>query len=185
MPVVEINDLARVGQVNDVAAYMLPPEAWTLAENIRYSKGAPQVLDGWSEVFASPPVPPHFALPVKGSSQTWWMYTTLVAALVYNGSTHSVITRLSGPYTANNTQDWNGVVFGGIPVLNNGFDVPQAWIGAYSTALRLVDLPNWPSGMRAKVVRNFGSYLVAFNITDPLTTMSGRRTHLSASRPVE
>ena len=67
MPVVEINDLARVGQVNDVAAYMLPPEAWTLAENIRYSKGAPQVLDGWAQVFGTPGVAPHFALPVKGS----------------------------------------------------------------------------------------------------------------------
>ena len=62
------------------------------------------------------------------------------------------------------------MVFGGIPILNDGFDVPQAWIGAYSTALKLVDLPNWPSGMRAEVLRNFGSYLVAFNITDPLTT---------------
>jgi hypothetical protein len=171
MPIVEINDLARIGQINDIAPYMLPPEAWTLAENIRYSKGSPQVLDGWTQVFGTPAVTPHFALSVKGASQTWWLYTSLTAAGVYDGATHATITRVAGgAYTANNTEQWNGVVFGGIPIFNNGMDVPQAWIGAYALALKLVNLPNWPTGMRATILRNFGSYLVAFNITDPLTT---------------
>jgi hypothetical protein len=62
------------------------------------------------------------------------------------------------------------VVFGGIPIFNNGMDIPQAWIGVYALTLKLQNLPNWPSGMRAAILRNFGSYLVAFNITDPLTT---------------
>jgi hypothetical protein len=65
---------------------------------------------------------------------------------------------------------WNGLVFGGIPILNNGSDVPQTWIGAQSLSLKLVALPNWPTTMKAKIIRSFGSYLIAFNITD--TTMS-------------
>jgi hypothetical protein len=170
MPVVEINDLARLGQINDIAAHMLPPEAWTLVENLRYEKGAPTVLLGWEQVFTSAPVANHFALPVKGTTQTWWLWTSLTAAYVWNGSTHTEITRLAGAYGANNTQDWSGVILGGIPLLNNPLDVPQAWIGAYATTLKLVNLPNWPTTMRASILRNFGSYLVAFNIRDTLLT---------------
>jgi hypothetical protein len=167
MPIAEINDLARVGQINDIAAYMLPPEAWTLAENIRYSRGSPQVLDGWAQVFGTPLGAPHFAIPVKSPSQTWWLYTSLTKAYAYDGVTHAEITRTSGGnYGANATDNWNGVVFGGIPILNDGVDVPQAWIGTYSLALKLVALPNWPGTLRAAIMRNFGSYLIGFNIID-------------------
>lgn len=166
MPVIEVNDLASIGQINDIPAYMLPPEAWTLAENIRYWKNSPQAVDGWEQVFGTPGVAPHFALPVKSPSQTWWLYTSLTKGYVYDGSTHTDITRASGgDYAANATQDWNGIVFGGIPILNNGVDVPQYW-ASYSTATKLAALPNWTSTLRAKVIRNFGSYLVAYNITD-------------------
>lgn len=166
MTVVEINDLAALGQINDIPAYMLPPEAWTLAENIRYWKNSPQAIDGWEQVFGTPNVAPHFALPVKSPSQTWWLYTSLTKASVFDGISHTDITRASGgDYAANVTQDWNGIVFGGIPILNNGVDVPQYW-ASYNTATKLAALPNWPSTLRAKVIRNFGSYLIAYNITD-------------------
>jgi hypothetical protein len=166
MPVVEINDLASIGQVNDIAPYMLPPEAWTLAENIRFEKNAPQAMDGWEQVFGTPGVAPHFTLPVKTPSQTFWLYVSLTKAYVFDGSTHTDITRAAGgDYAANTTQDWNGLVFGGIPIFNNGVDVPQYW-ASYSVATKLAALPNWTSTLRAKIIRNFGSYLVAYNITD-------------------
>ncbi len=166
MGVVEINDLASVGQINDIAPYMLPPEAWTLAENIRFAKGGAEVMAGWAQVFGTPGVAPHFALPVKSPSQTFWLYTSLTKGYVYNGSTHTDITRsVGGDYTTNATEEWNGVVFGGIPILNNGHDVPQYW-SAYLITTHLAALPNWPSTLGASVIRNFGSYLVAFNITD-------------------
>ena len=123
-------------------------------------------MAGWAQVFGTPGVAPHFALPVKTSSQTFWLYTSLTKGYVYNGSTHTDITRSAGgDYTTNATEEWNGVVFGGIPILNNGHDVPQYW-GAYLITTPLAALPNWPSTLRASVIRNFGSYLVAFNVTD-------------------
>lgn len=169
MPVVEINDLASIGQINDIAPYMLPPEAWTLAENVRYNKNAVEVLAGWEQIFGPPGVAPHFALPVKSTSQTWWLYVSLTKGYVYDGNTHTNITRQTAAvdvdYTANETSNWNGIVFGGVPILNNGTDVPQYW-ASYSTATKLAALPNWPSTLRAAVIRSFGSYLMAFNITD-------------------
>lgn len=166
MSVVEINDLTTFGQINDIPAYQLPPEAWTLAENIRYTKDGCAVLDGWAQIYGTPGGAPHFALPVKSTSQSWWLYTSLTKAYVFDGVSHTDITRtVGGDYTTNNTQDWNGIVFGGVPILNNGVDVPQYW-ATYSTVTKLAALPNWPSTQRAKIIRNFGSYLVAFNITD-------------------
>lgn len=166
MPVVEINDLASVGQINDIAPYMLPPEAWTLAENIRYVKNAPEVMSGWQQVFGTSLYAPHFALPVKTASQTFWLYVSLTKAAVYDGTTHTDITRtVGGDYAANATENWNGLVFGGVPILNNGVDVPQYW-SAYSVGTKLAALPNWPGTLRASILRSFGSYLVAFNITD-------------------
>lgn len=170
MSVVEINDLASIGQINDVSPFQLPPEAWTLAENIRYSGDAPEVLAGWAQVFGTPGVAPHFALPLKGISQTYWLYVSLTKGYVFDGTNHTNITRQSVGvdvnYTANSTDEWNGVVFGGVPILNNSHDVPQYWPPPPSVATKLTALSAWPSTLRAKILRSFGSYLVAFNITD-------------------
>jgi hypothetical protein len=171
MPVVEINDLAKIGQINDVAAYMLPPEAWTFAENIRYERGAPTALSGWQQVFGTPPEPPHFALPFEGLSQTWWLYTSQTKAYAFDGSSYGEITRSAGGnYATTLTEDWNGLVFGGIPIFNNGQDVPQMWVGTPSLTLKLQALTAWPATMSAKILRSFGSYLVAFNIKDTTFT---------------
>lgn len=172
MGVVEINDLTTFGQVNDIPAYQLPPEAWTTVENMRFTKDGVAVLDGWAQIYGTPGVPPHFAIPVKSTSQTWWLYTSLTKAYVFDGVNHTNITRQTAGvdvnYTANNTQDWNGTIFGGVPILNDGVDVPQYW-ASYSIATKLAALPNWPATSRAKIIRNFNSFLVAFNVTDVAT----------------
>lgn len=166
MPVVEINDLASLGQINDIPAYQLPPEAWTLVENMRFRNDGVNVMEGWAAIFGTPLYAPHFALPVKSATQTWWLSTSLTKAQVFNGVSYTDVTRaVGGDYTAQDTRYWNGVVFGGIPILNNGSDVPQYW-ASYSTATKLAALTNWPATLRAAVIRNIGSYLVAFNITD-------------------
>jgi hypothetical protein len=88
-------------------------------------------------------------------------------AVVYNGSGHADITRVAGgAYNSNTTEQWNGCILGGIPIFNNGTDVPQMWFGTYALTLKLLPLSNWPATLRCAIMRNFGSYLVAFNITD-------------------
>ena len=172
MAIVEINDLAKIGQINDVAAFMLPPEAWTFAENIRYERGAPTVLAGWQQVFSGNVAgTPHFTLPYKGLSQTYWLYTSRTKAYVYDGVGHGEITRAAGgDYADTDTEKWNGVVFGGVPILNNGQDNPQMWVGTPGLTLKLQKLTAWPTTMSAKIIRSFNSYLVAFNIKDTTFT---------------
>lgn len=166
MPVFEIDGIAGVGSVRDIPGYQLPPEVWTLALNMRYQDESLKSIGGWSQVFGTPLFAPHFALPVATSAQMFWLYTSLSKGVVFDGTTHTDITRtVGGDYTAGDTYQWNGTVFGGIAILNNGSDVPQAWMTP-TIGTKLVDLPNWPATLRAKVVRSFGPFLVAASITD-------------------
>jgi hypothetical protein len=189
MPEIEINDVASIGAVADVPSYQLPPEAWSILENMRVVDQALESLKGWTEVFEGPIIAPHFALPITTASQTFWLYFSLTGAAVWDGSSHSLITRLSGGYTAGDSKDWNATLLGAVPIINNGVDKPQYWPGA-AAGTKLVDLPNWgaattlglPATTAAKVIRAFGPYLFALNITDS----GGQKPHtLHWAHPAE
>lgn len=171
---IEINDLARIGVVKDTPAYMLPPEAWTTALNMRLQDDGVISMLGWEGVFGTPGVAPHFLMPIRTASTTFWLYTSLLKAYGYDGTTHTDITRAAGgDYTASATRDWNGCILGGIPIVNNGNDVPQQW-ATVALATKLTALTNWPATLRAKVMRTFGPFLIALNLTDTGTARPHR-----------
>lgn len=167
---IEVNDLDSIGQVNDVAAHLLPPEAFTVLLNVRFRKNGIEVTLGWEEVMVpsggSRMWDPHFALPIKTPSVTYWLYTSLDKAAVFDGTDDFDITNVGGDYSANESWEWNGCILGGVPILNNGNDVPQYWSDVGNTSQALEDLPNWPSGMTAKILRSYGPFLVALNIQE-------------------
>lgn len=174
----DINNIGSVGCVRDVPGYLLPPEAWTIALNMRYVDDGLEGLQGWTTVFEDPNPPtiaPHFHMSVAGPAQNFWLYTSLTKAAAYDGVTHTDVTRLSGDYTTADSWQWNGTMLGGIAIVNNGLDVPQYWATAAS-ATKLADLPNFSGytaftpilahSVRARVIRAFGPFLVAIYITD-------------------
>lgn len=162
--IIDINDMAKYGVISDQSPHMLPPEAWSVGDNVRFRDGSVECLLGWEQIFGTPLIPPHFAMTFRTTSLTYWLYTSLDSAAVYDGSAHTNITRTSALYATNETRQWNGIVFGGIPILNNESDVPQYWPGPPITN-KLADLTNWTATHRAKVIRSLGPYLVALNIT--------------------
>lgn len=164
MPTIEINDLASIGVIRDTPAYQLPPEAWSTVENMRVVNGGLERLLGWTQVFGTPPVAPHFTVPMTVPTGNFWVYTSLTKAYVYDGTNHTEITRVASDYNASEGADWNSTILGGILILNNGTDVPQFW-GTVSAATKLLDLTNWPAGWTAKVVRALGPYLIAIHPT--------------------
>lgn len=172
MPVVEINTLDALGVIRDEPGYQLPPEAWTIAENMRVVNGGMERMSGSEHVFGTPPIAPHFVIPISSIVQTFWVYAGLAHAYVYDGVSHTKITRqiaaVDDPYTAGQTRDWNGTILAGIPVLNNGADIPQFWANP-TAATKLANLTNWPAGLRARRVIAFGAYLVAMNVLDGAT----------------
>jgi hypothetical protein len=165
---IDMNDVASVGVVKDTPPHEIPPEAWTLGENIRFSDTSVARLTGETPIFGTPSVPPYGLQFISTTGIPFWLYLGLNKIYVYDGTAHTDITRQSGAvdvnYNATGAADWNTTILGGIPIQNNGIDVPQFWSALNSTT-KLANLTNWTSGMTAKVLRAFGPYLMALNVT--------------------
>lgn len=166
---IDINDVGTIGVVRDSPAHQIPPEAWTQAENVRFSDGSIARVQGETQIFGAPGVAPYFSMFVSSAAQPWWLYAGLQKIYVYDGAVHTDITRLAGNYNASGALDWNGTLLGGVPILNNGTDVPQFW-ASYNPGTKMQNLTNWPATLRAKVIRAFGPYLFALNLTDTGTS---------------
>jgi len=165
MTLVRIDNVGALGVFRDIPAHQLPPEAWSDAGNIRfYKKNAIRIL-GHEQVFGTPSVQPGFIMNVPAPQSSFWLYASKTAVYGYDAGTHTDITRAAGAYTASEFRDWQGCILGGIPILNNGADIPQAWL-TLSLGTKLTNLANWTSTLRAKIIRNFGPFLVALNLND-------------------
>lgn len=169
MAKVQIYNVGAVGVNKDLPPHYLPPEAWTDSNNMRFQDRIAAKMKGYQDVFGTPTVAPGFLMNLPTASSTFWIYCSLTKAYVYEAGVHTNITRQSAGvdvnYTATAYRQWNGGVLGGIPIINNGQDIPQYW-SAISAAAKLANLTNWPATLRARVVRPFGPFLVALNIND-------------------
>lgn len=175
MPSIEIDDVGSIGVVKDVPAHQLPPEAWSLGDNVRCIDDSIGRVDGHTQVFGTPGVAPRFALHLASAAQSYFIYASLAKGYVYDGAAHTDITRAAGgDYTASVAADWNGTIIGGIPIVNSGVDDPQFWALPYSTLTKLAKLTNWPANFKAKVLRAFGPYLLAINLTNGGTNQPHR-----------
>lgn len=165
--------IERVGSLgvtysDDAAIHQIPPEAWTVASNVRFIDGRAQRIDGYARVMEPPTVAPAFVMSVDNAGDVYWLYASAIGAgskvYVYNSGAHSDISK-AGNYAAPNFRSWNGTVFQGVPILNCGVGAPQYW-GAFNPSTDLADVVGWPANTVAKVIREFGNYLVALNITN-------------------
>ena len=165
MALVSINNVGSLGIIKDVPAYQLPPEAWSDGANMRFYVNNAYRSLGYAQVFSTPSVVPGFVMNVPAAASSFWLYASKAAVYGYDAGTHTDITRAAGVYTAAEYRDWNGCLLGGIPILNNFEDVPQYW-PTLALGTDLANLSNWTSTLRAKVIRNFGKFLVALNLND-------------------
>ena len=185
---IDINDVASVGVVRDSPPHELPPEAWTLAENVRFEDNSVVQLLGYSQVFGTPLMAPYFAQFVSSPVGPWWLYAGLAKIAAYNGTSHFDVTRTTGGgiYNASGAAQWNGTNIGGIPILNNGVDVPQYWpLSTTPSTTKMADLLNWPSTLRCQVMRAFGPYLMALSLVDTTKTPNQEPYDIRWSHPAD
>lgn len=157
-------NMGRYGIIKDRLAHTLPLEAWSDGANVRFYEGSVQRMLGHATVW-TPTFDPYWLMSVQTEAQALWVYAGAAAVrTVDQGGVDTDITRASGPYTASFPIGWNGGIFNGLPILNNGVDIPQVW-NPPDASTDLVDLPNWPATYRARVIRPFREFLVALDIT--------------------
>lgn len=162
----EILKVGSIGIIQDRQNHSIPSAAWTNGKNVRFKNESAVRMEGHSQTFGTPTVTPYAIFNVPGiNDQTFWFYFSLAKAYVVESGVHSNVTRVASDYTTVSGRTWGGCILGGIPIFNNGVDKPQYW-SALSVATPLIDLTAWPANSRARVVKNFGSYLIAMNMTE-------------------
>jgi len=160
IPVVNVN---TIGIIKDVSPHELPLEAWSNGSNCRVQNGALEKFKGHNQAFA-PVVEPYWLMPVPIGGAYYWLYAGAAKVYAVTGTSHTDISRtVGGAYTAL-PNSWTGGIINGLPVLNDGTDVPQMW-SPVSLAQALTPLSNWPAGWLAATLRPFKQFLIAMDIT--------------------
>lgn len=162
---IPIENIGRFGIIKDPQPHTLPLEAWSDGANVRFIEGAAQRMTGHTRIW-TPEIDPLWLLPVVNQSeQQFWVYAgTDKVYYVDQDDVHTDISGDAQPYSANFSLGWNGGVFNGFAVLNNGVKKPQLW-NPDSPSDELVDLPNWPDTYTARVVRPLKEFLIAVDVT--------------------
>ena len=174
MALVPINNLAQYGIIKDVQDFLLPVNAWTDARNVRFRDEGVVSIGGTVDLFEPITVTPYWNMHVfSAEDEGIWIYAGLTKVRARFSSSTVDITRTGADYTAVEGKPWNGGVLGGIPILNNGVDVPQQW-APISLGQKLVNLQNWPANWRAAVIRPFKNFLIAMNLIEDSTNFIHR-----------
>lgn len=165
---VDIFTSGGLGYNADMAAMELDPEWFNAVRNVRFSRGEIEYMPGDTQVYGTPSEDPYFNLFVEASGGNIWAYLGLDHAYAIGGTTHTKITRQTASvdvvYTGTSNDRWSGISWGDLAYFTNGVDAPQVWDKPEAGTL-LKDLPNWPSGDRCKIIRNFGPYMLALGYT--------------------
>jgi len=93
MPLVPINDVGKVGIIEDIPPYNIPPNAWSGGNNVRFLDNGVKKCSGYEEVFATCPFAPYHIVPLEAGGTYYWIAFGLTDAAVYSGSSWVDITR--------------------------------------------------------------------------------------------
>jgi hypothetical protein len=157
-------NLSELGIVKDIRDNMLPANAWTAGYNVRFYDGKVGTARGGVKTMDPPMLTPLWLLYTVAPNLTdTWIAAGPQTVSAWQSGTWFDITRTTGGVY--NPTKWNGGNLAGIPILNNGADMPQYW-GSIAQGTHLADLSNWPTTWRCNVMRPYLSFLVALNVVE-------------------
>lgn len=158
--IIPINDLGAIGLVSDKQPHTLPPNAFSDAVNVRFNDGEVRRVLGNQEIITVSSQS-MWAFPYQYIDTAYWVFTGPSKLNAWDGDTLKDITPSGMLGSISNL--WNGGVFAGVSIMNNGRQAPYYWTPELITAAAL---PNWNPAWRAQVVRPFGNLLMAFNMVE-------------------
>ena len=166
MAIVSLSPAGTVGLVKDIPPAELPSEAWSDGRNIRFKDGGLGPFKDSRDIGINFGTQPIWALPAHRTASGFasWLFMSTTKAYAYTTGSVADITRVGGDYKGSSYNRWSGGHLGGCTVVSNGVDIPQAWLSP-DISQKMVDLPNWPSSVRAKVMRSHKQFLIALNVT--------------------
>lgn len=179
MPIYKLRNLGRYGVITDIPAYDLPPEGWTMANNIRFSANRLEKMGGYFPIpnlsLGNNETPLMFLQEPNSSAILLGSNTDLYR---FDGSSNPVsIKNPNHTYSADVSSPWDYSLISSNVVFNNGKDIPQAWI-RYNRPLNqdyVIDLPGWGKNTSTQTnvapwscskMRSFKNYLIALNMVE-------------------
>lgn len=181
--IIDFDNVGAVGIIKDKAAHEIHQDAWSDAQNVRFNDNRVEKFGGDSEVFGSACATAHWLLHARTPSTVFWLYAGATQVYATDGTTHANITRsstASGSYNMTANVGWNGGMFKGIGIVNNGVDAPQTWQPGLGNRLEHLrydfsSSQSWASAsFVARVMRPFGDFLVAMDLTEGATRIENR-----------
>ena len=160
---IPVTELAQHGLIRDTPAVRLPLGAFTGCKNVELREGYVETRARLASVVV-PSIAPLSLIPAVVDNTALWAICGEAAVYGFDGAAQTDITRAAGAYTVGPYGAWQGGMFNGFLVLNNGVDAPQTW-GPVDLSTPLVDLSAWPASTTAKVVVGFKNSLIALNVT--------------------
>lgn len=150
----------------DVPPAELIETAWSSGLNVRFADGGLGPFGEEVPLGITFTEQPNWAIscPRASSNLAAWLFPGTTGIEAYVAGALTDVTRDSGAYTGAEYNRWSGGSLSGVTILNNGIDVPQAWLSS-DPDLKLIDLPAWPTNTRAKVLRTYHEYGLALNVT--------------------
>lgn len=163
MATVPVRNLSKYGVLADVDPYNIPPEAWSMAVNVRFADGHVERGPVFRNIVSLAKADPRFA----DSDNTISGYSTIIVGYL-DGSVASISnsteTDISiAGYTANVAEEpYTSCNLGGVYYVNRNDRLPWS---LRTSDVQFQELANWDVTWTANLLRSCGGALCAFNIT--------------------
>ena len=171
MAFIPFRDLGSKGIVRDTSPLLLDGSTFTNGRNVTFDNDSVSSTLGHTELFDT---------STSLQFVEWWPRPTTPAYVYSNATTPTLIfpdgstdSLVRSGVTYNSNGRWQGSLFnaGYTLIMNNTIDPPQYITqrlegSSNPDQVDLQELPGWPSGLSAGVVRSHGNVLIAGNLRD-------------------
>lgn len=166
MPPIPVRNIGRLGIIADASPYDLPIDAWSDGNNVRFAEGTVRKAPVFRKVDASIiPTDPRFLQPFYGTDGNDNLFYTDANGNIYRwlGGTETNVT-IGGFVGATSNNPFTGCVLAGVVYINRSTHVPYKYVPGLDATFGT--LTGWNSTWRCRVLRKFGDYIIALNMTE-------------------
>lgn len=161
MPIQHVPSVGDVGIIKDLSAHELPINAWTDGNNVEFVNGYVKQCLGYSAVSSAPTSSMQHVMMFKNGATEDILYCC--GTSVYVSQSYGSPTNITGPSIYFAAWNTTSCLLSGIPILNDGYNVPQYWDKTITHTL--ANLTNWQAGYLCGALRSYKNYLVALDVT--------------------
>ena len=166
MSIAPIRQLGTLGVIFDRDPYDLPPNAFSDGNNVRIVDGKIGKVTGWRSAITEASDAAltgqtiRYATGHFVSGNNTLIIVTDTKILQFNGSAYLDVSPVAALAAGG---DWQSVQVGNSIILNNFLDAPLV---LHAGDTQFAPFANWPTDLRARVIKPYQGFLVAIGIQD-------------------